>query len=65
MSLIPLTRRPQSLPMKGHDVEHAVDGAIEHYVSGIERQYGLDDDFVKYMKSTRRTAAVLPFPQSL
>jgi hypothetical protein len=49
---------------KGRDVERAVDGAIERYVSEVERQHGPDDEFVTFMRSMQRTAAVLPFLRS-
>lgn len=44
------------------DLQRLVDRVIEHHVSELEKQTGPDDEFVKYMRSTRMTALILPFP---
>lgn len=49
--------------LEGRDLERAVDRVIEHHVSELEKQVGPDDEYVKFMKATQRTAMILAFPQ--
>lgn len=60
-----LTPPTPGFPLEGRELERAVDRVIQHQVNEIARQVGDDDEWVKFMRSTRRTAVVLPFPQSL
>ena len=59
---VPPTLAPKSSNLEDERaLERAVDRVIEHYVAEIERQHGRDDDFVKFMRSPRRTAVIPPF----